>query len=216
MKGLIAVMGMGACLAISPAFGQDAKGAAAAPGEAAAIPGDVEKIHDELRALRDGLVEATNASNMEALLPYLHKNVVVTWQDGTVSVGPDSVREYLTRMRSGPNPIVKNFHTSPTVDALTTLYGDDTGVAYGSSKDHFELNDGRDFDLVTRWSVTLVKEGGRWLVANFHASTNMFDNPILDVAKRAVTKIGLAAFAAGAVIGLIGSALFRRRRPAQA
>lgn len=213
MRGLIAVMVICACLVVSPAFGQDAK--VAAPGETAAAPADMEKVHDELRALRDGLIEATNSSNMDALASYLHKNVVVTWQDGTVSVGPDAVREYLTRMRSGPNPIVKNFHTNPTVDALTTLYGDDTGVAYGSSKDHFELNDGRDFDLLTRWSVTLVKEGGRWLVASFHASTDMFDNPILDVAKRAVTTIGLAAFAAGIVIGLIASALFRRRRPAQ-
>jgi len=215
MKHRIGLMVIAACLAVVPAHGQGAAGAAA-PETAPATSAEIDKVHDDLRALRDGLIEATNASNMDALLSYLHKNVVVTWQDGTVSVGPDAVRDYLTRMRSGPNPIVKSFHTSPTVDALTTLYGDDTGVAYGSSKDHFVLNDGRDFELISRWSVTLVKEGGRWLVANFHASTDMFDNPILDAAKRAVTTIGLAAFAAGAVIGLIASALFRRRRPAQA
>ncbi len=216
MKGLIAVVAVGACLAISPTYGQDAKGAAAAPGEAAGIPGDVEKVHDELRALRDGLVEATNASNMEALLSYLHKNVVVTWQDGTVSVGPEAVRDYLMRMRSGPNPIVRSFHTSPTVDALTTLYGDDTGVAYGNSQDHFVLNDGRDFELASRWTITLVREGGRWLVASFHASTNMFNNPILDMAKKAVKTVGLGAFVAGAVVGALASILFRRRRTAPA
>jgi ketosteroid isomerase-like protein len=212
MKGVIAVMAMGACLAISPAHGQDAKGAAAAAGEAAAKPADIDKVHDELRALRDGLVEATNASNMEALLPYLHKNVVVTWQNGEVSVGPEAVRDYLMRMRSGPNPIVKCFHTSPTVDALTTLYGEDTGVAYGNSRDHFVLNDGRDFELTSRWTITMVREGGRWLVASFHASVNMFDNPILDMAKRAVKSVGLGAFVAGVAIGALGSVLFRRRR----
>jgi hypothetical protein len=122
------------------------------------------------------------------------------------------VRAYLTRMQGGPNPIVKSFHTTPTVDALTTLYGDDTGVAYGSSRDQFVLNNGMTFELNSRWTITLVKEGGRWLVAGFHASANLFDNPILDVAKSSMKRMGLGALAVGALIGVLGSALLRRRK----
>ena len=38
-----------------------------------------------------------------------------------------------------------------------------------------------EFDLVSKWTSTLVKENDRWLVASFQASTNMFDNGVSDM-----------------------------------
>lgn len=170
-----------------------------------------ERMHEELRALRDGLITATNERNIELLLSHLHPNVVVTWQNAEVSRGHAGVREYLARMLSGPNPVVRAFSTSPTVDELTILYGGGTvGVAFGSSHDRFDLTDGTEFELNGRWSATLVHEGGRWLVANFHASTNLFDNAVLAETKRYAT-LGIAG---GLILGAIiaGAVLMLLRR----
>jgi hypothetical protein len=99
----------------------------------------------------------------------------------------------------------------PTVDELTHLYGD-TGVAFGSSKDHFKLTDGRDFVFDTRWTATAVKKNGKWKVASFHASTNTFDNPVLWIAvKRVALWTGVSAAVLGLVVGLVIGLLLRRR-----
>lgn len=181
-----------------------------APG--AATPQDTERLHEELRALRDGLIKATNDSNLDALLTHLHPNIVVTWQNAEVSRGHAGVREYLQRMLSGPNPVVRGFRTTPTVDELTILYGGNTaGIAFGSSRDLFELTNGTSFELNGRWSATLVREGGRWLVASFHASANLFDNPVLTIATRATVWTGGGGLLLGMAIGGLFIALRRRR-----
>ena len=175
-----------------------------------------EQMHQELRVLRDGLVKATNEGNIDALLTHLHPNVVVTWQNAEVSRGHAGVREYLQRMTSGPNAAVRSFRTEPTVDELTILYGGDTtGVAFGSSRDTFDLTDGSKFVLNGRWSATLVRDGGRWLVASFHASTNLFDNPLLNMTKRTAVVSGAGGLVIGAAVGLGAWLLMRRRRIAR-
>jgi uncharacterized protein (TIGR02246 family) len=172
-----------------------------------------DPAHQELRNLRTQLVTACNKGDIDGVLPLLDKDVVVTWLNGEVSRGPQQVREYVERMIKGPNKIVERFETNPEAAELTHLYGD-TGVAYGTSKDHFVLTDGKDFVVPTKWSATLVKKDGKWVIANFHSSTSMFDNPVLDIAiRKTATWVGIGAGAGGLLVGFL-LALLLRRRPA--
>jgi ketosteroid isomerase-like protein len=170
--------------------------------------------HEELRALRREVEDAVNKNDLDRLLTYLDEDVVVTWQNGEVSRKPAGVRAYYDRMMKGPNRRVESITIKPVVDDLTHLYGA-TGVAFGSSEDHFKLTDGKDFVLTTRWSATVVKKNGKWLIANFHASADVFDNPILSYAiRRTLLLTALAAVPVGLVLGLVLAWLFRRRKPA--
>ncbi|HET7219918.1 MAG TPA: nuclear transport factor 2 family protein [Vicinamibacterales bacterium] len=162
-----------------------------------------DPAHAELRTLRDELVDAVNKRDMPRLLQRLHPDVVVTWQNGEVSRRPDGVREYLTRMLEGANSIVEGFATAVTVDELTILHGGDTGVSFGSSRDRFALRGGQTFDLNSRWSATVVRRDGRWVIASFHASANLFDNPLLNGAKRLAVYAGVGALIAGLIVGLV-------------
>ena len=156
-------------------------------------------IHDALRALRARLVTAMNKNDIDGILAELHPNVIVTWQNAEVSRGPGGVRAYLERMTKGPNPIVRGYHADINVDDLTTLYGDNTGIAFGSSVERFDLAGGQSFTLRGRWSATMVRENGRWLLANVHASSNLFDNPLLNAAKKTLY-LGIAV---GVVVALL-------------
>jgi len=174
-------------------------------------PAPEDPAHEELRALKRQLVDAINKNDIDALLSHLDKDVVVTWMNGEVSRKPAGVREYIERMTKGDNRQVSSYTTEAEADDLTHLYGD-TGVVYGHSKDHFVLTDGRDLDVNTRWTATLVKKDGKWLVTAFHASTNMFDNPVLHIAvRRTALMVGGAAALAGVVVGFVVAWLIRRR-----
>lgn len=188
-----------ALLALSSAQAQESK------------PAPEDPAHEELRSLRRQMVEAINKNDLDALVTHLDKDIVVTWMDGQVSRGPQGVREYIERMTKGPNRKVNSFKTEPEVDELTHLYGD-TGVATGPSRDQFVLTDGRDFAVQTRWTSTLIRKDGKWKLASFHASSDMFDNPVLYIAVRR-TAIWTAVIAAvlGLVVGFGVARLLRRR-----
>jgi ketosteroid isomerase-like protein len=157
------------------------------------------------------MVAAINKGDLDALLTHLDKDIVVTWMDGEVSRKPEGVREYIERMTKGPNRKVNSYSTEVEVDDLTHLYGE-TGVAFGHSKDHFVLTDGRDLLVNTRWTATLVRKDNKWVLASFHASTDMFDNPVLHIAvKQTAWWAGGIAGAVGLVVGFLAAWLLRRR-----
>jgi ketosteroid isomerase-like protein len=160
------------------------------------------------------MVEAVNKNDIDALLGHLDKTVVVTWMDGQVSRGPQGVKQYIEKMTKGENRKVNSYKTEAEVDELTQLFGE-TGVATGHSKDQFVLTDGRDLVVSTRWTATLAKKDGKWKVAGFHASTDMFDNPVLHIAvRRTALWTGGIAAAAGLVLGTLAAWLLRRRKQA--
>jgi ketosteroid isomerase-like protein len=162
-----------------------------------------DPVHQELRALRDGLVASMNKGDIETSLTFLHTNCVITWHNAEVSRGHAGVREYHNRIMTGPTKLVESFNCELKVDELTILHGGDTGICFGSSEEHFKLTSGKTLDVQGRWSATLVKENGRWLVASLHASTNLFDNVLLNLAKKAAWMTGVGSLVAGVVAGWI-------------
>ena len=167
--------------------------------------------HNELRTLRDGLVEAMNKADIDGMLKFCHPQIVYTPQDGTLLEGPQAIRDYSNKMLNGPGHIVEKLTVHPVVDRLTTFYGDDTGIASGSSEDEFRLTDGRNFKLKSRWTASVVKEDGRWLITSLHISSNLFDNPLLDMAKGFITKAAIGGFVFGVILTGIIAWLMRKR-----
>lgn len=165
--------------------------------------------HNALRQLKATMEKAMNERDLNTIVANVDPNVVFTTMNGDVCRGPQEIRAYFDKMLNAPGHIVKDVKVAFEVDQLTTLYGGDTGVAYGSSNDHYVLTDGKTFDIRGRWTCTMVKNGDRWVVAAFHYSANVFDNPILDRYKRAIWQAGIAI---GLVVLLIGYAAGRLPR----
>lgn len=159
-----------------------------------------DPVHGELRAVRDAMIEAVNKNDAAALLSHLHENVVVTWLNGEVSRGPAEVKAYYDRMMTGEDAIVKTITINPAVERLADIYGN-TAVAYGTSDDHYTLSAGMEFAVHSRWSATLYKENDTWTIVNFHASTNMFDNPLLNAARTGAYWAGGGGLIAGIALG---------------
>ncbi len=168
------------------------------------VPPDVEATHNALRALKQDMEDALNKQDVDRLLTHLHPDVVFTTMNNDVRVGKESIRAYYDEMMRGPNRVVDAITAKFEVDDLTRLYGN-TGIARGSSTDRYKLRDGTDMVIHGRWTCTMVREGDRWLIAAFHYSTNVFDNPLLDRLKLYagifVAVAALGALLAGVVIG---------------
>jgi hypothetical protein len=166
--------------------------------------------HAELRQMRDGLLDSMDKGDLEGSLKFLETNVVITWQNAEVSRGHAGVRAYYNRIMTGPNKIVDSFSCKVHPDELTILYGNNMGICYGSSDEHYKLTNGRELNVNGRWTATLVKENGHWLVASLHCSTDLFDNVMLDFAKKAAWIAGAISLGVGVLFGLFVGLLRRR------
>lgn len=172
-------------------------------------PAAEDPVHAELRSFRDSFGAALNKKDLPAILKHLHPNVVVTFQNAQVARGHEGVRKHYSKMLEGSDKMVEDYQAKISVDELTILHGGDAGISFGAAAEHFKLTSGLEFDLNSRWTATLVKENGAWLIASLHASTDLFDNPLLNTAKATAYWAGGACLAGGLLLGwFVG----RRRR----
>lgn len=179
-----------------------------------------EEVHNALRQLKATMTKALNERDLDAIVANVDPNVVFTTMNGDVCRGPEQIRAYFHKMLNAPGHIVKNVTVSFEADALTTLYGGDmdvdTGVAIGSSKDHYELTNGETFDINGRWTCTMVRNGDRWVIAAFHYSANVFENPIVAGYRKAMWLVGGGAALVALLLGLLLGRLLGKRKTAAA
>lgn len=169
----------------------------AAPNPAA--PED--PAHNELRALKAELIDAVTKGDIERVLPRLDPDVVITWQNGEVCRGREAVRAFFAKMQAGSGKTWKGYKVPPTPDALTTLYANNTvGVCYGHNVGQYYLL-GKEVELPNRWTATLVKRDGQWMLASYHISMNVLDNPLLNSFKNGVWIAAAVALVIGVVLG---------------
>lgn len=189
-------------LLISPLVAQDEK------------PED--PVHKELRDLRDSLKESFNKNDIDALVAKLHPDVVVTWQDGNVSRKREGVKEYYKKtLTDADSPVEKITLHNLEVKELSIFHGPDkdTGVAFGTLGDHYQMRDGQEFTLNSRWSVTVVKENGEWLIANAHLSAPAFENEVMEYAiKKVMWWTGIIAAVVGLLIGIGLTLLLKKKK----
>jgi ketosteroid isomerase-like protein len=191
---------LGFCLAAAPA---------AAQHESSAAINDKESIHDDLRALAKGLTDAVVKGDVEKQLGYATEDVVVTWQTGEVVRGHKAIKEFFHKNQGAASKVFQGYKVPPTPTDLTILYGDDTGISYGTSVARYNVL-GKEIDLENHWSATLVKQEDGWKVASYHVSANILDNPLLG----GVKSLGYSAAGIALVVGLaLGWLVFRQRAP---
>ncbi len=161
-------------------------------------------------ALRAELVDSFNSRDLPRLLSHMDPDVVITWQNGEVSRGPDEVRKYYDKMMTGPDRRVETIQADPKVTDRHVY--EDYAVSWGTMNDEFVLTDGTRLKLDSRFTATIARRGAAWKVTSFHVSANVFDNPIMNYAlKRTATITAIVAGLVGVVLGFFITKLVRRK-----
>jgi len=170
-------------------------------------------VHQVLRQAKDDMLDAINRSDIDALSAHVHSNVVLTVENGQRYRGLADVRAFYNTIMDGEAKALKEFKVEQfEVDELSILYGDDTAIAFGSAVSKYVPINGPSLTVPSKWSTTLVRENGKWLVSAFHNTVDFTDNPLLDtIVWQAGMMWGVGGAIAGIVIGLF---IGRRKRTA--
>lgn len=157
---------------------------------------------EELRELRDALLEDFQNNDFDALLEHVHPDAVVTWQNGEVSRGHDEVKAYHERMTQGPNSIVVAVKGNPVVESRKVF--DNHVISFGHMNDEFQLR-GQDepLKLDSRFSAWVVRHEGALKLAGLHLSVDAFENPVNEALMSSLKSYAIG----GAIVLLAGGFL---------
>lgn len=165
--------------------------------------------HKALRDLRTVMQRALNQRDLDTLLQHVTDDVVFTTMNGDRVIGKAGIRQYFTKMLEGAEPVVKSIKAQFTVESLSHLYDDNVAIAFGHSNDSYQLSNGDTWTVTPQWSTTVVRQNGQWLIADFHYSVNMFDNPILTAQRTWLLGGGLIVALLALIVGFFLGRKFR-------
>lgn len=163
-----------------------------------------QAIHQELRAVLQGIEQAINTEKYAELQPFFHEKMRVTTINQEVISARPEIAVFFNKW-FGSEGKIKKLHIALTPDALTEFYDNNNfGIVRGSGAEDYILADGSKYEMKTRWTATVIKDtDGKWRILSLHLGTNFLDNPLLTKAEAS-----LLYFAGGGlVIGLLLSGL---------
>jgi hypothetical protein len=173
-------------------------------------------IHLELRGLLQGIETAINTEKYGDLKQYFDEKLKVTTINQNLISTPDGIDAYF-KVWFGKGGYLKKLDIKLNPDALTDLYGDPAnpswGLVYGSGTENYQLVDGRNLAMKTRWTATVVKEtDGKWRILALHIGTNFYDNPIFAAVKDSTQYYAAGGLVFGLLLGVLGMVFLRRKK----
>ncbi len=161
--------------------------------------------------MRETIAKAVNAVDVDLMAPLLSEKVSITMVDQSVITSPKELKDYFRKMFQAEGALLKSVHIDPSADMETVFLNDSLGINRGSSTDSYTLKSGREVVFHTRWTSTVIKDGGKWKLLTLHVGVNFLDNPVLTATGQMKYWWG----AGGAVAGLLLALVMRRccRRP---
>ncbi len=171
------------------------------------------EIHNELRVLLKDIETAINTKKYSDLKPFFHESLRVTTVNQNTIKSHAEIESYFDDW-FGEGGYLKSLNMTLKPDALTELYNDKTmGVVRGHGIEKYKLSDGRDLDLETRWTATVIKDtDSKWRILALHLGTNFYDNAIFHESRRFLTKMGIIGTVAGLVFGILIGLFLRRKK----
>lgn len=162
-----------------------------------------------LRGILADVEKSLNNKDFSLVLKHLHPDAVVTYYNAEVTRNHAEAEAYFQRMIVDTNAVVKEFTTVASIGAPALFYGN-TAVAWGTTAETYTLATGLEFRLDGNWTVTLQKTDDQWKIIALHFSTNLFDNPLLNNAKRFSWIVGVVAFLSGLLVMFVIGRFFRK------
>ncbi len=175
-----------------------------------------QAIHQELRGLLQGLETAINTQKYGDLAQYFDAKLHVTTINQNVITTPAGIDAYFKEW-FGEGGYLKKLDIKLNADGLTQLYGDaqnpSWGLVYGNGVEQYQLADGRNLDMKTRWTATVTKgEDGKWRILALHIGANFYDNPIYHAVESSRKYYAVGGLLAGLLLGALGMAYLRRNK----
>jgi ketosteroid isomerase-like protein len=167
--------------------------------------------HDALRKIKADVLNAINTRDLRGMDKILHKPFMATviTQDTFTDTG--ALQAYYDGLFERKILRMGKVTIEAEADELSQIYTGTFAVARGSTKELYEMADGRRFDMRGRWTATAMKEDGQWKLLAIHSGTNFLDNPVLTAVEKSTTYFGAGGLAVGLVLGLLLGLRFRHR-----
>jgi fatty acid desaturase/ketosteroid isomerase-like protein len=166
--------------------------------------------HAALRQLRDDVVEAVNNRDYAMVRKVLHEPFMATLVTQDSFADFDQLKSYFEGLYTRPVLRMKRVALAVSPDDYSQIFTGTFAINKGSTKEHYELADGRSFDLNGRWTAVTLKQDDGWKVLAVHDGVDFLENPVITAVEQSIVWFAAGGAIAGLLIGFAAGWFVRR------
>jgi ketosteroid isomerase-like protein len=168
--------------------------------------------HEALRKLKTDVVNAINTRDLQRIDTLLNKPFMSTLisQDSFNDVA--RLKAYFDDLFTRRILRINKLTMEAEADEPAQIYTGTFAVARGSTKEVYELGDGRTFTIPGRWTATTIKDRGQWKILAVHTGVNFIDNPVINAIEKSTSYFTAGGLGVGLVVGFLVGFFVRRKR----
>ena len=170
--------------------------------------------HDALRRLKNETIAAINARDYAKAKDLLYPQFMATvvTQDSFTDFG--KLKDFYEGLYTRPVLRMKTVALAADADELSQIHEGTFAITRGPTREHYELADGRTFDLDGRWTAVSIKDNGAWKILAVHTGVSFLDNPVMAAVEHSVTWFASIVGVCGLLLGFAGGWFAKRARKA--
>jgi len=166
--------------------------------------------HESLRGLKEAITKAVNQRDFAAVGKLLRQPFMVTLTTQDSFTDLDKLKAYYEDLFTRDTLRMKNISIAADADDYSKIFEGTFALTKGSTREHYELADGRSFDMNGRWTAVSLKDNGEWKLLAVHTGTNFLDNAVLAAVESSVLRFAAGGAAVGLIVGF-GAGWFVKR-----
>lgn len=167
--------------------------------------------HDALRKLKADAVAAVNNRDYGLMEKLFHRPFMATLITQDSFSDSARLKDYFEHLFTRDILQMKKVAITAEADELSQIHEGTFALTRGSTKEHYELADGRRFDVDGRWTAVTLKENGEWKLLAIHTGTNFLDNPVINAIERSLVWFALGGAGGGLLLGFVAGRWFTKR-----
>ncbi len=168
--------------------------------------------HDALRKIKADAVAAVNARDYATLRKIVNEPFMATVITQESFTDFNRLKSYFESLFTRDTLRIKNISMAAEADDYSQIFEGRFALTKGSTKERYEMADGRAFDMNGRWTSVSIQKDGAWKLLAIHSGVNFLDNPVLATVEKSVAWFGLGGTGLGLLVGFGAGWLFRRPR----
>lgn len=163
---------------------------------------DNSSIQAVISQLEQDVKQAKNIDDVNAIFQYLHPNVLVVLENGRILHSITDLEKFIENPIYFDNVTIKKILVRKfSIDQPMITLGSDSALINGKIQLKYVLSNAKNFELTSHWTATLIKENNKWTVRSYQATSNIFNNPMLDEARYDFYFIIVVTLLIGAILG---------------
>lgn len=161
---------------------------------------DAEQV---AQTFKERIIATVNSNNPEKFGDLYTEDAIMVLGNSHIIRGRQNIIQYMKAPSMNENIIMSHFIIDNIeLDFPVVILDNDTFILTGTTDYQIVLNKAKSIRLPNRWISVFQRKNGKWLIASYQGTVNVFNNPYSEDTRRIFYLISLITFLLGVIVAV--------------